>query len=155
MTSASIDLDHIQIAKPCDASWDDMVGDERARRCGACKLDVLNISALTREEAVELIQAHTGERTCVRLFRRHDGTVITKDCPLGAQVVRSTGRLATVGLLALPILILATWFAFLTLTKPARGIGTRSAVVKAIDKIGHTLGIDSLCSCQIMGYMLF
>src|SRR5260221_9648151 len=72
-------LDRIQIAKPCDAEWDDMKGDLHVRRCGDCKLDVYNISALSRTEAASLIRERDG-RVCIRMYMRHDGTLITREC---------------------------------------------------------------------------
>lgn len=42
---------------------------------------------MTRSEAEELLQNRTG-RLCVRFFRRHDGTILTQDCPVGIRVLR-------------------------------------------------------------------
>lgn len=33
-------LNNIKIASPCSANWDEMVGSERQRYCGECKLNV-------------------------------------------------------------------------------------------------------------------
>src|SRR5690348_11198318 len=44
-------LDRIQIASPCEASWDAMNGDDRVRFCGLCEKNVYNLSAMTRDEA--------------------------------------------------------------------------------------------------------
>src|SRR5512132_374232 len=75
-------LDSVQIASPCTASWDEMIGDERARFCTHCQKDVFNLSALPREEAETFLRARTAE-VCVRLYKRADGTVLTSDCPVG------------------------------------------------------------------------
>ena len=75
-------LDSIRIATPCKASWDGMTGDARKRFCAECKLNVYNLSAMTRREAEELILRTEG-RLCVRLYQRKDGTVLTTDCPKG------------------------------------------------------------------------
>ena len=75
-------LDQIQIATPCDARWDDMLGDNRVRFCGACTKHVYNLSEMQQEEALALIQEMNGN-LCVRLYRRPDGTVLTEDCPVG------------------------------------------------------------------------
>ncbi|HUJ59529.1 MAG TPA: hypothetical protein VLX92_13580 [Kofleriaceae bacterium] len=77
-------LDNIKVAAPCTAPWDEMTGDDRVRHCGQCKLDVFNLSAMTRDEAEALLRETTG-RLCVRYFRRHDGTIITADCPVGTR----------------------------------------------------------------------
>jgi len=91
-------LDRIGVASPCSADWDAMNGDERKRFCADCKLHVYNLSAMTREESVELITQSEG-RLCIRLFRRADGTILTKDCPVGLRAVRlraarAAGRVA-------------------------------------------------------------
>lgn len=74
----------LKIASPCPASWDDMEGDDRVRFCPECELNVYNIASMTEAEAVELIAEREG-RVCVRLYQREDGTVLTRDCPVGAE----------------------------------------------------------------------
>ena len=64
-----------------------MSGDERQRYCSHCRLNVYDLGAMSREEATAFIQQREG-RTCVRFFRRHDGTVLTRDCPVGLRAVR-------------------------------------------------------------------
>lgn len=80
-------LEDVRIASPCRASWRKMKGDDRVRNCAKCELNVYNISEMTREEAAELI-ANTEGRLCIRLWRRRDGTVITKDCPMAFKQIR-------------------------------------------------------------------
>lgn len=82
-----IQLDRLRIASPCPVSWEQMKGDERARFCDLCSLHVYNIAELTASEAKSLI-ANTEGRICARLHRRFDGTVITKDCPVGLRAIR-------------------------------------------------------------------
>jgi len=77
-------LDHVRIAKPCSSSWADMTGDNRVRFCAQCKLNVYNLSDMTRGQAERLIHENQG-RLCVQYYMRHDGTIITKDCPVGWQ----------------------------------------------------------------------
>jgi Carboxypeptidase regulatory-like domain len=81
-------LGRMRVASPCRASWEGMEGDERVRFCGQCGLHVYNISAMTRGEAESLV-ARTEGRLCARLYRRADGTVLTKDCPTGLRAVRA------------------------------------------------------------------
>jgi hypothetical protein len=64
-----------------------MTGDARVRFCDHCHLNVYNISELTRDEAEALI-ASTEGRICARLYRRADGSVLTKDCPVGLRALR-------------------------------------------------------------------
>jgi hypothetical protein len=77
-------LKGIRVASPCRARWQDMTGDERSRFCHQCCRHVYNISAMPADEAVELIRAHEG-KLCGRFYRRRDGTVLTADCPVGAE----------------------------------------------------------------------
>jgi hypothetical protein len=101
-----INLDQIRIASPCSERWEDMIGDDRTRRCRHCNLDVHNISTMTRSEGEAFLARATDGRMCVRLYRRADGTVLTSDCPIGlarirAGVFRTTARLAAaIGLVA-------------------------------------------------------
>lgn len=76
------DINRIRVATPCPASWENMVGDERKRFCASCSLNVYNISKMTAPEVQALIANSTG-RVCGRVYRRADGTVITRDCPTG------------------------------------------------------------------------
>jgi len=64
-----------------------MAGDERVRHCTLCSLNVYNFAEMTREEVRELL-VRTEGRVCARLYRRADGTVITRDCPTGLRAVR-------------------------------------------------------------------
>lgn len=89
-------LDATSIASPCTADWDGMVGDDKVRYCGKCEKNVFNLSAMTREEAEITILAKNGD-LCVRLYQRHDGTVLTQDCPVGVR----RKRLRLVGALAI------------------------------------------------------
>jgi hypothetical protein len=77
-------LDKISVASPCNASWDEMHGDERVRFCGQCSKHVYNLSAMSAEEAATLVYLKEDE-LCVRFFRRRDGTFLTSDCPAGAR----------------------------------------------------------------------
>jgi hypothetical protein len=70
----------IGIATPCNADWDEMLGDDRTRRCGVCNRDVLDLSAYTLEE-VDAFVLSVNEPPCIRLYRRADGTIVTRDCP--------------------------------------------------------------------------
>jgi hypothetical protein len=91
-------LNNIKIASPCSADWEGMYGNERKRFCGDCKLNVYNISGMTRKEAESLLEQSEG-RLCVRYYRRADGTILTKDCPVGwARVKRRASMIATAAL---------------------------------------------------------
>lgn len=92
MASLSI-LDNVSVASPCDASWDEMKGTNRVRHCAACDKKVFNLSGMTRREA-EVLLVSTQGRLCVRYFRRKDGTILTQDCPVGAQKLAKRMKLA-------------------------------------------------------------
>ena len=77
-------LRNVKVASPCPADWDRMIGDERARFCGQCELNVYNLSAMSTLEAESLI-ARTEGRLCIRYYRRKDGSIITQDCPVGLR----------------------------------------------------------------------
>lgn len=94
-------LDSLRIASPCPANWEQMKGDDRTRSCELCELRVYNISKLTRAEINALI-AKTEQRVCARLYRRSDGTVITRDCPVGLLAIRRrVARIAATSFAAL------------------------------------------------------
>lgn len=94
-------LNQIDVASPCTASWEEMTGDNQVRFCSHCRLNVYNLSEMPREEAEELVRTREG-RLCVRFYRRHDGTVLSRDCPVGIRALKQRlvrGVAALAGLL--------------------------------------------------------
>jgi hypothetical protein len=87
MASYKNPLDHVRIASPCSADWESMLGDDRRRFCGQCELNVYNLSGMTKREAEDLVNRAEG-RLCVRFYRRSDGTILTKDCPVGLRAIK-------------------------------------------------------------------
>lgn len=81
-------LEKIKVAAPCKAEWKWMYGNDRVRFCGQCNQNVYNLSAMTREEAENLIMRTEG-RLCVKFYRRKDGTILTKNCPVGLQAFKA------------------------------------------------------------------
>ena len=73
-------LQHVTIASPCHERWEDMKGDAEVRFCARCEQNVYDLSAMTAADAEALLASRT-DRLCVRLYRRADGTVLTRDCP--------------------------------------------------------------------------
>ncbi|MFO0739337.1 MAG: hypothetical protein U0270_25800 [Labilithrix sp.] len=106
------------IAAPCDVPWAAMPGDHRTRRCGECKRDVHNLSAMTEAEMaafLDVVSARPENQRapCISLFQRSDGTVLTADCPVGLSRRRrralltatlSAGAVALVAVSALAML---------------------------------------------------
>src|SRR5690349_21196269 len=87
-------IDDIRIASPCSANWDEMYGDQRKRFCQSCNLNVYNLSEMTRAEAESFLVRAEG-RTCIKFYRRRDGTVLTSDCPVGVgRIMKRRSRLA-------------------------------------------------------------
>jgi len=128
-------LDRMRIASPCSVSWEKMSGDDRMRFCDQCNLHVYNISAMTKEQVAALVTG-TGGRICARLYRRADGTVLTKDCPVGLRALRRRiSKMAGAALTA--ILSLCTGVFAQTQSKegktctPAISVKTKKAADKA------------------------
>ena len=87
-------LDRVRVAAPCNADWERMTGDERTRFCAQCELNVYNLSGMTRREAEALLTRAEG-RLCVRFYRRSDGTILTRQCPVGLRALKArAGRAA-------------------------------------------------------------
>lgn len=61
-----------------------MQGDDRVRHCDQCRLNVYNLSAMSKDEAERLISEREG-RLCISYFQRPDGTILTRDCPKGLR----------------------------------------------------------------------
>ena len=82
-------LDHLRIAAPCPADWDQMFSfeDERVRFCSKCNLNVYNLSDMSRQAAEALINK-TEECLCVRFYRRADGSILTQNCPVGLKAIK-------------------------------------------------------------------
>ena len=102
-------LNNIKIASPCAADWSEMYGDDRKRFCGDCKLNVYNLSGMTRNEAETLIMNAEG-RLCVRFYKRADGSVITQDCPVGWAKVKQRTRVFAAAAFSLVIALLTGVF---------------------------------------------
>lgn len=99
-------LRHVQVAAPCKVDWDQMLGDDRMRFCGQCSLNVYNLSGMTRADAEALIARSEG-RLCVRFYRRFDGSIITKDCPIGVQAIKRRVSYAWQALVSVTLTFLA------------------------------------------------
>ena len=102
-------LDNIRIASPCSADWDEMFGNERKRFCGQCSLNVYNLSGMTRDEAENLLMASEG-RVCVRYYERADGTLLTRDCPVGWAKLKQRFSIAATAVFSLMMTVFTGLF---------------------------------------------
>jgi flagella basal body P-ring formation protein FlgA len=72
--------ENITVSRNCPVDWNSMKGDEKIRFCGKCNQSVYNLSEMTQEQAEEIIRQQNGDM-CIRMYRRPDGKIMTKDCP--------------------------------------------------------------------------
>ena len=107
-------LNNVRVASPCPADWNAMQGDDRKRYCGECKLNVYNLSGMTRYDAEHLLRMSEG-RLCVRYYQRQDGSILTKDCPVGWARVKQRVSIMAAAVFSLVISLLGT-FAFVSWT---------------------------------------
>ena len=89
-----------RIPTPCEVPWDSMAGGSNIRFCARCSKHVYNLSALSRAEAIQLLEREAG--ACIRYYQRPDGTLLTTDCPTGRAKRRArralTGVIVTAAL---------------------------------------------------------
>jgi uncharacterized Zn-binding protein involved in type VI secretion len=109
-----------------------MIGTERKRFCGECKLNVYNLSGMSQTEAENLLINSEG-RLCVRFYRRADGSVLTKDCPVGWQAIKrrvskTATAFASLLFAALGSIGLANYFAK---TSEPQMMGTMSPIIES------------------------
>jgi hypothetical protein len=122
-------LANVQVAAPCKADWNQMMGDDRVRFCGACNLNVYNLSAMTRSDAESLIVRNEG-RLCVKFYRRPDGSVITRDCPVGLRAIHDRVSYLTKAIVSAVLSFMA-------------GVGVHEAVSSSLAALrpGRTMGV--------------
>jgi Gram-negative bacterial TonB protein C-terminal len=120
-------LDNIKVAAPCNAEWRFMYGSDRVRFCGQCSKNVYNLSAMTREDAEDLIRRTEGQ-LCVRFYRREDGTVLTSNCPVGVKALRDKLKRASTGIIAV-LLGLFTYLGVSWLGNRGEDLGVFPAVI--------------------------
>ena len=92
----------LRVSSPCPMSWDDLVGNDRIRTCGKCKLNVYNLADMEPQE-VEAIVRRTEGRLCGRLYLRGDRTASLRDCPSKAKRILFRRIVATASVLFLAL----------------------------------------------------
>ena len=87
-------FDRINIPAPCDADWDSMIGNDQVRFCEHCNLRVTDLSAMTRQKAMDFVARAEG-RVCVRFIQKPNGGVLTRKMPEKLyRIQRRVSRLA-------------------------------------------------------------
>lgn len=85
-------INNLRIASPCPMLWSDMqhTQEEAVRFCGDCRKNVYDVSKMSAQETALLLQKSeiNGVSTCMQLYRRADGKLITDDCPIGLRRIR-------------------------------------------------------------------
>ncbi len=81
-----IELPQFEIRKPCHENWDAMTGDgasqaDKKRHCAMCEKSVFNLSEMTRAEVNGVLSSN--ESVCVRMQKRADGSIVTKQSSPG------------------------------------------------------------------------
>lgn len=104
MKDQPMSLDIIDVASHCTADWDKMRGTDQVRHCSQCQSNVYHLSNMSRDEAEALVREHEGQ-ICVRLYRRADGTILTRDCPIGLRAIRRQLARLVAGLAAMIALL--------------------------------------------------
>jgi hypothetical protein len=85
----------LTISSPCPKRWEDLVGDNRIRFCGECRLNVYNLTVMKAAE-IERLVTRTSGRLCVQIYVRQDQTATLRDCRVGREGVFRR-RIRTVG----------------------------------------------------------
>ncbi|HQU85878.1 MAG TPA: hypothetical protein PKY59_22320 [Pyrinomonadaceae bacterium] len=116
-------LNNLKVASPCSQDWEGMLGDNRKRYCGECKLNVYNLSGMTKTEAENLLMNSEG-RLCVRFFQRADGTILTQDCPVGWAKVKERTKVFVTAAFSL-VLSLFSGLLFVSAFSRSKEIGKK------------------------------
>jgi len=122
-----------------------MQGDDRKRFCGDCKLNVYNLSGMTRYDAEHLLRMSEGG-LCIRYFKRPDGSVLTKDCPVGWAMVKQRVTIFAAAAFSLVLSLLGGIFilSFFSKKTPPRGGILMGAVAIATPTPRPTPPLESI-----------
>jgi len=130
----------MNIPTPCDADWDAMVGNDQVRFCEHCNLHVTNLSSLTQQEAIRLVARSEG-RLCVRVVKRANGAVLTKQVPQKLHhIARRVSRVAA-----------GAFTATLSLTSAAAQTGAPSTSVPRQQAVVESVLPQVEVGCSVSG----
>lgn len=103
-------LSKVKIASPCKVPLSEMEDRGNCFHCKSCDLNVYQFSKLTNSEIADLMNDNN-EKLCIGIFRREDGTIITKDCPLGLRdvgfIYRKSGLIKAIAFVLIILMGLA------------------------------------------------
>jgi hypothetical protein len=134
-------LDQVRVASPCNADWNEMLGDGRVRFCLSCEKNVYNLSAMTRDDAEDLLRERLGNDLCIRFYQRADGTILTEDCPTGVKTKRRKKlALAVAGAGAMAAAAATAFMSQKTTCKGDMGVAVGGAEVYQGDRSPPTIG---------------
>jgi hypothetical protein len=89
-------INNLKIASPCPMMWSDMqrTPEEAIRFYGDYRKNVYDVSKMSARETALIVQKAeiSGASTCMQLYQRADGTIITDDCPVGLRRIRDGFR---------------------------------------------------------------
>jgi hypothetical protein len=117
-----------------------MQGDDKVRFCDQCRLNVYNLSAMSRRQAQDLVRQREG-RLCVRFYQRADGTVLTQDCPRGLAAIQNATRWAILKLTGLVAAMLFLMFGLAMAVTTGRARATAGVDIWQVEPFRS---IDSL-----------
>lgn len=128
-----------------------MHGDDKVRFCTACSLNVYNVSAMSADEAEEILSKANG-RLCVRFYRREDGRILTQDCPVGARnAARRALSWLSVAATAAVAAMLAPWKGAISENQGEVSIPAVSE--PKTGKLTNELRMGRVAPAEFMGYM--
>lgn len=150
-------LDHVSVAAPCPADWERMNGNEQVRFCAQCNLNVYNLSGMTRADAERLIYRTEG-RLCVRYYKKSDGTILTRNCPVGLRALKQRLSRIASAVAAVVLSFFAGIFSFLGLAKtstaPERRYTTGVMAVQPDIQRSETREVKGELAMPIAGQMV-
>jgi Carboxypeptidase regulatory-like domain/Ankyrin repeats (many copies)/Ankyrin repeat len=142
-------LDKIEVTSPCNESWDEMTGNEKARFCSHCAKSVNNISEMTRKEAFKLVRK-SGGNLCIRYYQKPSGKKLF--LPQLHQIIRQTGVLA--GTLSAALSVSTVAYAQTTTEETPINQQEITQTVKIGDKTGSLSGYVKDQDGAILPYAL-
>lgn len=87
----------VKKASPCPVAWTELSGSDRVRWCNPCGHYVYNPNRISVDELMSVISFQEGFRP-EYLYKREDGTLLSKNCLVGTRKAQKLGALLTGGI---------------------------------------------------------